>query len=35
MILVQHDDETIREIVSSMLNGAGYECRGAASPVEA
>lgn len=35
MILVQHNEETIREIVSSMLNGAKYECRGAASPAEA
>jgi DNA-binding NtrC family response regulator len=34
-ILVQHNDETMREIVSSMLTGARHECRGAASPAEA
>ncbi len=34
-ILVQDDDETLREIVSSTLRGSHYECRAAASPAEA
>jgi DNA-binding NtrC family response regulator len=33
-ILIQDDEETIREIVSSMLT-SHYECRGVASPKEA
>ena len=34
-ILVVDDEETIREIVSSMLTTAGYKCRQAASGMEA
>jgi putative nucleotidyltransferase with HDIG domain len=34
-ILVVDDEETIREIVSSMLTGSGFQCRQAASGVEA
>ena len=34
-ILVQHQEETIREIAFCMLTPAGYKCRGAASPAEA
>src|SRR5882757_855100 len=34
-ILVVDDEETIREIVSSMLTTAGYKCRQAASGLEA
>src|ERR1700726_494523 len=34
-ILVVDDEETIREIVSSMLTAAGYKCRQAASGMEA
>jgi CheY-like chemotaxis protein len=34
-ILVQHNEEAISEIAASMLNWAGYECRQAASPMEA
>ena len=34
-ILVVDDEETIREIVSSMLSTAGYKCRQAASGAEA
>src|SRR5678815_4071118 len=34
-ILVVDDEETIREIVSSMLTTAGYQCRQAASGLEA
>ena len=34
-ILVVDDEETIREIVSSMLTNAGYKCRQAASGTEA
>ncbi len=34
-ILVQHQEEGIREVGSVVLNGAGYECREAASPAEA
>jgi len=34
-ILLQDDEETIREIVSSMLRGSHYECRAVASPKEA
>src|ERR1700726_3729895 len=34
-ILVVDDEETIREIVSSMLTTAGYKCRQAASGTEA
>src|SRR6266403_4174544 len=34
-ILVVDDEETIREIVSSMLTSAGYKCRQAASGMEA
>src|SRR6266481_3357065 len=34
-ILVVDDEETIREIVSSMLSTAGYKCRQAASGMEA
>ena len=34
-ILVQHQEESIREITSSLLTSAGYECRGATSPAEA
>jgi|SRR5580704_12666418 DNA-binding NtrC family response regulator len=34
MILVQHEEETIREIAFSILTSAAYECRGAASPTE-
>ena len=33
-ILVQDDEETIREIISSMLVGVHYECRAVASPKE-
>lgn len=33
-ILVQDDEETICEIVSSMLVGSHYECRAVASPAE-
>jgi len=34
-ILVVDDEETIREIVTSMLSGANFQCRQAASGVEA
>src|ERR1700732_4215675 len=34
-ILVVDDEETIREIVSSMLTAAGYKCRQAASGMKA
>lgn len=34
-ILVQDDEEIIREIVSSCLTGSHYECRGVESPKEA
>jgi DNA-binding NtrC family response regulator len=34
-ILLQHNDEPIREICASMLTTEGYECRQAASPAEA
>ena len=34
-ILVVDDEETIREIVSSMLTHANYKCRQAASGLEA
>ena len=34
-ILVVDDEETIREIVSSMLTTAGYKCRQAGSGMEA
>jgi len=33
-ILVQHNEEPVREISASMLTSAGYECRQAASPGE-
>jgi CheY-like chemotaxis protein len=35
MILIQHEDETVREFASFMLTSAGYECRWATSPTEA
>ncbi|MGH9579939.1 MAG: response regulator, partial [Terriglobales bacterium] len=34
-ILVVDDEESIREIVSSMLGSSGYQCRQAASGIEA
>lgn len=34
-ILLQHNEEPLREICASMLTTAGYECRQAASPAEA
>ncbi len=34
-VLVVDDEETIREIVSSMLTAANYKCRQAASGLEA
>lgn len=33
-VLVQDDEEAIREIVSSMLTASNYKCRGVASPKE-
>src|SRR5712692_11796037 len=35
LILIVDDEETIREIVSSMLTTAGYKCQHAASGMEA
>jgi DNA-binding NtrC family response regulator len=33
-ILVEDDEEAIREVVTSMLTGAGYECRVAETPTQ-
>jgi cyclic di-GMP phosphodiesterase len=33
-ILVEDDEETVREIIGSMLTSAGYECRMAGTPIE-
>jgi two-component system, NtrC family, nitrogen regulation response regulator NtrX len=33
-ILVEDDEETLREIMTHMLTAAGYECRGAETPTK-